>query len=428
MEQIYTYDGNRNLKTIRAQYSRWYDQDFVYDALSRLKHVTNVHGDFDNTYDKVGNRLTRTENGQVSTYEYIAGTNRIDNISGPDGLVNYSYDAGGNITGIGNRTLVYNQSNRLMRVEQDGSPLGEYTYNGLGQRVIKQVGGATTIFQYDFDGNIIAESAPSGKFTYEYLYAGPARIAMVDVLAGNIYSFLNNFNGTPTILTDQDGMVVWEADYKPFGEALVNSNSEVVNNFRFAGQYFDEETGLHYNYFRYYDPASGRYLRPDPIGLVGGINLFAYAQLNPINLTDPFGLFCRIEGTPGIGPRIGDTWLEAQKIGYWDAVLGRLMWELFKIRYMRNLPPIPDEIENKIPVFKYRVRYTEYESRLIVTNEFYVCYDDCTGEETLREPIGQSNFGKTQVNIVGAYEVDKYFGDSREYNRNNNVDPLVINE
>ncbi|GAB6907962.1 hypothetical protein DESC_500008 [Desulfosarcina cetonica] len=58
-----------------------------------------------------------------------------------------------------------------------------------------------------------------------------------------------------------------------------------------AGQYFDAETGLHYNYHRYYDPANGRYLTPDPFGLAGGINLFSYVGGNPVNLVDPFGLF-----------------------------------------------------------------------------------------------------------------------------------------
>ncbi len=83
---------------------------------------------------------------------------------------------------------------------------------------------------------------------------------------------------------------MWEADYKPFGEAKVNPNSEVVNNFRLAGQYYDQQTGLHYNYYRYYDPKTGRYLTPDPIGLEGGINLYAYAKNNPINWLDPWGL------------------------------------------------------------------------------------------------------------------------------------------
>ena len=64
-----------------------------------------------------------------------------------------------------------------------------------------------------------------------------------------------------------------------------------VVNFRLAGQYFDAETGLHYNYHRYYDPATGRYLAADPIGLAGGINLFAYTENNPLNGIDPYGLF-----------------------------------------------------------------------------------------------------------------------------------------
>jgi RHS repeat-associated protein len=84
--------------------------------------------------------------------------------------------------------------------------------------------------------------------------------------------------------------VVWEAMYKPFGEATVHPNSTVTNHLRFPGQYEDEETGLHYNYHRYYDPRTGRYLRPDPLGQAGGINLFLYAEENPVNHIDSLGL------------------------------------------------------------------------------------------------------------------------------------------
>ena len=102
-------------------------------------------------------------------------------------------------------------------------------------------------------------------------------------------------------MTDSGNNVVWEGVYKPFGEADVNPNSTVVNNFRFPGQYYDQETGLHYNYHRYYDPKVGRYLTPDPIGLDGGINLFTYVEDNPINEIDPFGLskWYPVPGKPG---------------------------------------------------------------------------------------------------------------------------------
>jgi RHS repeat-associated protein len=237
--------------------------------------------------DSVGNRLTKEVNSQTVTYTYVTGTNKIQEITGP---VSYTYDANGNITGIGSKVLTYNQNNRLIRVEENSNILGEYTYNGMGKRVIKTAGGVTTVFHYDFNGNIIGESDQDGNFIYEYLYKGGSRLAFVDVASGEIYSFLNDRLGTPQMLADSTNTIVWEGIYKPFGEAEVNPNSSVVNNFRFPGQYFDQETGLHYNYHRYYDPYTSRYLRPDPIGLSGGINLFLYTENNPVNLVDPEGL------------------------------------------------------------------------------------------------------------------------------------------
>jgi RHS repeat-associated protein len=287
----YTYDNNGNIKTITASSTsdQYYNRSYDYDAINRLTHADGPWGAIDYTYDDVGNRLTEITNDSSNTYGYVTGTNIQNSITGTDATT-YTYDLNGNITGIGAKTLTYNEDNRLVNVVEGGITLGEYTYNGFGQRVKKVVGGTTTIFHYDFYGNIIGESNSGGTFSKEYLYNGSSRLAMVDVGTAKVYYYGNDQLGTPQILTDSTNTLVWEAVYKPFGEAEINAHSTVVSNFRFPGQYYDQETGLHYNYHRYYDPSTGRYLTPDPIGQEGGINLFAYVENNPTNYIDPEGL------------------------------------------------------------------------------------------------------------------------------------------
>ena len=99
----------------------------------------------------------------------------------------------------------------------------------------------------------------------------------------------NDHLGTPQAITDQTQAVVWQGRYKPFGE-VAETMATVGNTARFPGQYLDEESGLHYNYFRDYDPSTGRYMQSDPLGLLGGLNTYGYALLNPISYTDPLGL------------------------------------------------------------------------------------------------------------------------------------------
>ena len=286
-EQTYTYDAVGNLTSVSSPNVNWYNRVFRYDSLNRLEHAEGPFGTLNYTYDGAGNRLTKVLNGQTETYAYTPGTNRLQETTGP---IDYTYDANGNITGIGDKVFTYNQNNRLISVEENSNILGEYVYNGLGQRMVKTANGVTTVFHYDFDGHIIGESDENGNFVYEYLYKGNTRLVLVDVASGEKFSFLNDRLGTPLMLTDSTNTVVWEGIYKPFGEAEVNANSSVVNNFRFAGQYYDAETGLHYNYNRYYDPDTGRYLTPDPIGLAGGMNLFLYVFNNSVNMIDLYGL------------------------------------------------------------------------------------------------------------------------------------------
>jgi RHS repeat-associated protein len=109
--------------------------------------------------------------------------------------------------------------------------------------------------------------------------------------------------GTPQVMTDESGALVWAAQYDPFGKAAVNEDPDgdgslVTLNVRFPGQYYDQETELHYNYFRYYDPGTGRYLTSDPIGLEGGLNTYAYVGGNPLVWSDSLGLAGSNVGNP----------------------------------------------------------------------------------------------------------------------------------
>ncbi|NDY43315.1 RHS repeat-associated core domain-containing protein [Dissulfurirhabdus thermomarina] len=159
------------------------------------------------------------------------------------------------------------------------------------------------------------------------------------------------------MLVDATGVVTWRAEYEAFGLAQIEI--EVVgNNLRFPGQYFDQETGLHYNWHRYYDPAAGRYLTPDPIGLAGGINLFAYVQNNPVNFTDPYGLWPF--GLPGKSDALknGSSWVDyylpgmdkTQQQKIVNEVVDELGWKDVKNglnKFGKDFqPPTPDQLKD----------------------------------------------------------------------------------
>ncbi len=221
------------------------------------------------------------------TYAYQQGTNKLTHFEGTP-AIDYGYDLNANITTENAWTYVYDLSNQLIRVLQGGNQVGEYTFNGAGQRIKKVTQTETRIFHYDSLGHIIAETNQTGQMLAEYVYLGDQLLTMIK--PGELaYYFHNDHLGTPQVLTDGAGTVAWKAAYTPFGGA-VTSISAVENPFRFPGQYYDQETGLHYNYYRYYNPPIGRYLTPDPIGLEGGINLFTYVRGNPLRWIDWWGL------------------------------------------------------------------------------------------------------------------------------------------
>ncbi|SJN58281.1 Putative deoxyribonuclease RhsC [Vibrio ruber DSM 16370] len=104
--------------------------------------------------------------------------------------------------------------------------------------------------------------------------------------------------GTPLEITDATGAVAWSVDYHSYGNVAYQRKAEIVSPLRFQGQYYDAETGLHYNRHRYYSPSTGRFITPDPIGLAGGLNNYQYVK-NPTGWIDPLGLSQCVGDCPG---------------------------------------------------------------------------------------------------------------------------------
>jgi len=164
-------------------------------------------------------------------------------------------------------------------------------------------GNDTFVVNQRVDGNqwnllgIFSFTAGTGEVTLgdggrrRHVLADAVRIVKTGLPSGpaQVFYYHDDHLGTPNRITDDSGTVVWAANYEPFGSALVGVDI-VANNLRFPGQYFDAETGLHYNYFRDYDPSIGRYLQSDPVGLRGGPSTFLYVGANPLYWIDPMGL------------------------------------------------------------------------------------------------------------------------------------------
>ena len=129
-------------------------------------------------------------------------------------------------------------------------------------------------------------------YTDQNSYEPLARIDKRSNEPERVMYFHTDLNGCPEELTDANGELLWECSFQLWGKRIHEIEHESVEqNLRYQGQYLDRETGLHYNTFRYYDPDIGRFTQPDPIGLLGGLNLYQYAP-NGLTWIDPLGLSC----------------------------------------------------------------------------------------------------------------------------------------
>ncbi len=281
----YIYDEANNITSWRNIANTSENQDFIYDNLDRLTSADGNYGLINYTYDAVGNRLTKTDNGNTDTYAYKPTRHHLDDITDANSVVtDYNHTAAGSINRIGTDTYGYSKTGRMANAIIGGIKT-TYRYDGKGQRTLKteDATGNKTLYHYDEAGQLIAETQADGTTIREYIYLNGQPIAMLE--NNNLYYYHLDHLGTPQMMTDATQTVVWQANYDPFGNATVAVNT-VTNNIRFPSQYFDSETGLHYNILRDYDPGTGRYMQSDSIGLTGGLNTYLYALANSTRYID----------------------------------------------------------------------------------------------------------------------------------------------
>ena len=203
----------------------------------------------------------------------------------------FEYDLNGNrekqVFAGGTTVYSYDSENRLYHVLLPDLTVVQYKYDALGRRVERSRNGGTSWERFSYDGADVVKDVRSDGVTVEYGNG----LGIDDKLwqkegTSAAKFFTVDHLGTTRGLTDASGAMVNAFSYDAFG----NSATSSVTRYGFTGREADAETGLMYYRARFYDPAVGRFVSEDPIGLAGGINLYGYVKNNPLNSIDPMGL------------------------------------------------------------------------------------------------------------------------------------------
>jgi RHS repeat-associated protein len=290
----YAYDDAFRITGITDAGNGALSWTYGYDLLDRLNSATSSSVTQGWTYDANGNRKTQTGT-TPSTHTISSTNNRVASITGTPAR-SYTYDAAGNVLTFTGATFTYNNRGR-MATAASGGVTATYTYNALGQRIRRATPSVTTLYVYDEAGHLTGEYTAAGALIQETVWLGDMPVATLRPNgSGGVEVFYVHVDHlkTPRLITDTANNIRWRWDSDPFGTTAPNENpsslGSFVYNLRFPGQQYDGVVGLHYNYFRDYDPASGQYTQSDPIGLGGGLNTFSYGESDAISSTDPFGL------------------------------------------------------------------------------------------------------------------------------------------
>ncbi len=294
MDYAYTWDETGNITEKATEHGIY---QYGYDPIDRLTEAEYPTFSAEEwTYDPLGNRITDASTGEQE-WQYNDNNELLSSVD-----YTYEYDENGSLIaeyhpdGTLYRSHEYNAETRLSAVRDgQGELIAEYSYDPFGRRVKKTVydpPGAnpeTTWYVYS-DQGLMAELDENGNQLDFYLFPPDGLWSTDPILRrseGSYFYYQTDHLGTPQQLIDRAGNLVHSREMRAFGEV---AQSGMEDRWRFPGQLESQETGLYYNYFRDYEPNTGRYVQSDPIGTLGGMNIHSYAFLNPLVFRDPLGL------------------------------------------------------------------------------------------------------------------------------------------
>jgi len=319
--------------------TRAYDQDYRLTALTvalstgaaviNLGFGWQADGRLASVNDIVGNRtpaantttltkvsLSTTANQALSATTLSGGAQRT-----------LTYKTGGDLqqdvrAGGATYGYVYNAAKRLTNVTQNAASVGVYAYDFAGNRVYRQVLGASpsqTAYIYDEDGHLLAEhNAVTGAVNREYVWIDDMPVALTDI-SGSTYTWGYIHTGQidePLAVTNAAQTLAWNGYVDATGNGSTFTTPTTKLDMRLPGQSFQLEPGsLSQNRYRDYDPSLGRYIEADPLGIDAGQNVYSYAAGNPLNLRDPRGLW---QGTAQVGDGEGVRVTIGHNNGQWS--------------------------------------------------------------------------------------------------------------
>ncbi|NBE54767.1 putative T7SS-secreted protein [Streptomyces boluensis] len=314
-QRAYTYRADGNLIGVDDKLNG--SRRFDLDAAGRVTAVHAAGWTERYAYDEAGNQTEASWPSAMPGQEAVGPRTYEGTRIRTAGAVRYEHDAGGR-TILRQKTRLsrkpdtwrysWDAEGRLTSVITPDGTRWRYAYDPLGRRISKQrlaPDGETVAEQVDFawDGTTLCEQTSHvpgalGAVILTWNHQGLHPLSQTERKLGQFadsevderfYAIVTDLVGTPTRLFDEQGETAWHTRTTLWGTAVWNRSATAYTPIRFPGQYYDPETGLHYNYFRHYDPEAARYLTPDPLGIEPAPNPVAYA-INPHFWIDPLGL------------------------------------------------------------------------------------------------------------------------------------------